>query len=111
MSSEGFKTTVLSVDRVDPADKICKPYHYLKNTIYEERIKLLYSKLLIEELTGLERNNTNGKVDHSPNGINSKDLADAICGSLYNASQHAAEFSFDYGETLELIETENSRGL
>ena len=57
------------------------------------------NKLLTEELIGLERNN-NGKIDHSPLGINSKDSADALCGALFNASQHAEEFAFDYGESL-----------
>lgn len=34
---------------------------------------------------------------------NSKDAADAICGSLWNASKHADEFNFEYGETLDTI--------
>lgn len=31
---------------------------------------------------------------------NSKDAADAFCGALYHASQHAEEFAFEYGEDL-----------
>ena len=39
---------------------------------------------------------------------NSKDCADAICGALWNASQHAEEFDFEYGDTLDaIIETDN----
>ena len=34
---------------------------------------------------------------------NSKDISDSICGSLWNASQHAEEYAFDYGETLSTI--------
>ncbi|WP_300924746.1 hypothetical protein [uncultured Clostridium sp.] len=34
---------------------------------------------------------------------NSKDMSDAICGSIFNASKHAEEFAFDYGETLDTI--------
>lgn len=32
---------------------------------------------------------------------NSKDQADALCGSLYTASQFAEEYSYDYGENLD----------
>ena len=38
-------------------------------------------------------------MDHPDGG--SKDLSDAVCGSLYNASKHADEFSFFYGEDIE----------
>lgn len=79
----------------------CIPYQTLKSAIYESRLQLYEAPLLTEELIGLERNN-NGKIDHSPAGINSKDQADALCGSLYNASQHAEEFAFEYGEDLSL---------
>lgn len=81
----------------------CQPYQYLKNTIYEERLILFENNLLTEELLGLERNNSNGKVDHAPSGINSKDSADALCGAIWNASQHGEEFNFEFGETLDTI--------
>ena len=32
---------------------------------------------------------------------NCKDIADATCGAIYNASKHAEEFAYDYGEQLE----------
>lgn len=32
---------------------------------------------------------------------NSKDQCDAVCGSIWNASQHAEEFAFEYGELLD----------
>ncbi len=81
----------------------CQPYQYLKNTIYEERLTLFENNLLTEELLGLERNNSNGKIDHTPSGINSKDSADALCGAIWNASQHGEEFDFEFGETLDTI--------
>lgn len=106
LTADGFKTQILSVDRVDtigtengrPA-RICKPYAFLKSTIYERHIKL-YRRcdLLTTEITNLERL-SDGHVDHPKNG--SKDQADALCGSLYTASQFAEEFSYDYGENLE----------
>ena len=100
LSAEGFNTEVISVDRV--TDKICLPYQVFKSAIYEERVEMYDSRLLTEELIGLERNN-NGKIDHSPAGINSKDQADAVCGALYNASKHAEEFAFEYGEDIDNI--------
>lgn len=67
ITAQGFNYTQISVDRIDPSDKICKPYHYLKNTIYEERIRLFDSELLTEELLGLERN-SNGVINHPDEG-------------------------------------------
>ena len=106
LTSDGFKTQILSVDRVDtvgtengrPA-RICKPYAFFKTTIYEQHLKL-YRKcdLLTEEITNLERL-SDGHVDHPKNG--SKDQADALCGSLFTASQFAEEYSYDYGENLD----------
>ena len=97
---KGYNFSIISVDRV--TNNVCEPYAYLKNSIYERRLLLPRKgiNLLTEELVGLQRNNNNGKVDHTPQGINSKDSADAICGALWNASQHAEEFAYDYGETL-----------
>lgn len=102
LAARGFNYSVVSVDRVD-SDRICKPYQYLRSTIYEERIELFENNLLIEELIGLERDNNSGKIDHSTSGINSKDQADALCGSVWRASQDAEQYAFDYGETLENI--------
>ena len=39
---------------------------------------------------------------------NSKDEADAVCGSVYNASQHAEEFAFEFGEDIENMLTVSS---
>lgn len=101
LTARGINYEIISVDRC--TDRICQPYQYLKSTIYEERIKLYESNLLTDELIGLERDNNSGKIDHSPSGINSKDCADALCGAIWNASKHAEEFSFEYGETLDTI--------
>ena len=99
LSAHNFNTEIISVDRV--TDKICKPYQYFKSTIYENRIEMYDSKLLTEEIIGLERNNNSGKIDHTPSGINSKDTADAVCGALWNASNHAEEFDFEFGDRIE----------
>ena len=39
---------------------------------------------------------------------NSKDSADGICGAIYNASQNAALFAFEFGEDIENITNINS---
>lgn len=104
LTAEGFTTEIISVDRVD-SDRICKPYHYFKSAIYEKRI-LLYDKcdLLTDEILQLERNINTGKIDHADQGRSgSKDQCDAVCGSIFSASKHAEEFSFDYGDNLDAI--------
>jgi hypothetical protein len=97
LKSDGFKTKIISVDRVD-SDRVCKPYAFLKSSIYERHIKL-YKKcdLLTEELTSLERL-SDGHIDHPKNF--SKDQADAVCGATYLASEFADEYSYNYGENL-----------
>lgn len=79
----------------------CKPYQYFKSTIYEKRLEMYNSKTLIDEIIDLERNINTGKVDHPQGGR--KDVCDAVCASIYNASKHAEEFAYDYGEMLDSI--------
>ena len=106
LKSKGFDYNILSVDRV--TDKVCLPYQYFRSTIYEKRLDVYETEILTEEVVGLVRDG-NGKVDHTSIGgsINSKDIADAVCGSIYNASSHAEEFAFDYGEFLDVIDEQN----
>lgn len=113
LKAEKFNTEIISMDRVD-TDRICKPWQYFRNAIYEERIECYPSTLLKEELIGLERDNNSGKIDHSTSGINSKDSADAVCGSVWNAAQHAEELSIDFIEDIEntiniSMNTDNSK--
>ena len=102
MLAKGYAYEIISVDRVD-TNRICQPYHFFRSALYDGRIIMYENKLLTEELIGLERDNNSGRVDHSPSGINSKDQADGVVGSIYNASKHAEEYEFEYGEDLELI--------
>lgn len=110
LKAEGFNTSIISVDRLDPQSKICLPYQYFKSTLYEKRIEI-YDKcdLLTDEIIGLERE-SDGHINHPDNGKSgSKDQSDAVVGALYNASQHGEEFAFDYGETIEqMIEVSSS---
>lgn len=100
LMAEGFECSMLSVDRVD-SDRICKPYQYLKSTIYENRFEMYKSDRLFDEFVQLERNIDTGKVDHPQNGH--KDALDAVCGATFNASKYAEEFAFNYGEVAEHV--------
>lgn len=77
LSSVGIKTETLSVAK--------KHYEDLSMLIYEERVVLPLIDLLLEEMQEL-RIMSNNKVDHPRK--KSKDLADAMCGSVYNAISH-----------------------
>lgn len=99
LKGDGFKTKILSVDRVDNSTRQCLPYAFLKSAIYERHLQLYKNcNLLTEELVSLERL-SDGHIDHPQNF--SKDQADAICGALYLASEFAEEYSYDYGENLD----------
>lgn len=104
LAADGFTTEIVSVDRVtkDANGKpICLPYHYLKSSIYERRL-IMYQKcdLLTDELIGLERK-SDGHVDHTKRGINSKDQSDAVCGATWLASKYSEEYSYNYGDSLD----------
>ena len=75
----GFNAKYVSLDRTPDG------YMYLKASINEKRISMLDIEELNDEIINLEQNNQTGKVDHPLNG--SKDIADGLTGSLYNASQ------------------------
>lgn len=98
LSAEGFDCSILSVDRI--TDGICQPYQYLRSAIYEKRFVMYKSNRLFDEFVEIERDVNTGRVDHPANGH--KDILDAVCGATFNASKHAAEYAFDYGESLEL---------
>lgn len=96
---DGFNTKVISVDRLDSQTKQCLPYAYFKATIYDRRLEVYKEcDFLTEEILGLERE-SDGHINHPENGTQgSKDAADALCGALWNASQTADEFGYNYGE-------------
>ena len=69
----GINTEILSVAK--------KHYDDMAMIVLEERLKGPYIPLLIDELLQLKI--MRDKVDHPRKG--SKDLADAVCGSIFNA--------------------------
>ena len=68
LKADGFKTEIVSVDRVDARTKTQPQYAYFKSTIYERRVEI-YDKcdLLTEEILQLERL-SNGKIEHQDAG-------------------------------------------
>ena len=100
LTAEGFECSILSVDRVDN-DSICKPYQYLRSTIYERRFSMYKSNRLFDEFIDIQRDMNTGKIDHSPNFH--KDVLDAVCGATFTASKYAEQYAFDYGEDLETV--------
>ena len=73
LNQVGIKTDTLSVAK--------KHYEDLTMLFYEERVMAPHIDILLEEL--LELRIIGSKVDHPRK--KSKDLADAMCGSVYNA--------------------------
>ena len=70
----GIKTETLSVGK--------KHYEDMAMLVYEDRLIMPHIDLLLEELSELKIV-SDKKVDHPRK--KSKDLADAVCGSIYNA--------------------------
>lgn len=83
LKSVGINTETLSVAK--------KHYEDLAMLFYEERVVAPHIDLLLEELLEL-RIMSNNRVDHPRK--KSKDLADAMCGSVYNAISHSKKDSF-----------------
>ena len=72
-------------------DKTLAPYETLKELIYIGKIKTYANERLLTELRRLEL--IEGKsVNHPPKG--SKDIADAVCGAVYNCVVNQNIFSF-----------------
>lgn len=74
LNQQGFNTKKISVDRSQ------EPYIGLKNILYDQRIELIKNQLQEDELVNLKR--FGDRIDHDPD--KSKDLSDALCGSVWN---------------------------
>lgn len=108
--AKGYPYSVLSVDRID-TDHICKPYQYLKSTIYEKRIEMFECKLLRDELTDLERNINTGKVDHPDGGCFTDDTKIALVDGrnlsikdLLLEQQYRTNYVYSFNEEKHIIE-------
>lgn len=109
MELDGFKATIISLDRDD------KGYSTFRNALTEKRISMIDINELTKEITALERNATTGKIDHPPQAMRKengkvikstgKDLADSVCGAVYNASISVDISELDYMEGITLYDS------
>ena len=74
----GMRTETVSVGK--------KHYEDMAMLVYEDRLVMPSIELLFEELTELKITKNGKNVDH-PRKL-SKDLADAVCGSIFGAISH-----------------------
>ncbi len=95
LRSVGINSETLSVAK--------KHYEDLAMLIYEGRVVAPHVELLLDELLEL-RIMPNNRVDHPRK--KSKDLADAMCGSVYNAISHGRR---DVSNEIEIHTWENVR--
>lgn len=75
---KGYSTGQLSLDTSTT------PYDFLKQGLYDRRVRMPKHTKAQLELASLEYNAKKAKVDHPPNG--SKDIADALAGVVYGLS-------------------------
>lgn len=78
LEAQGFKVGKISLDRT--ADG----YVTTRSVMQEQRINMLHSPELESELVQLQRDSTNGHIDHQVGGW--KDLADSFAGATWQAS-------------------------
>lgn len=83
LKAYGINTETLSVSK--------RHYEDMAMIVLEERLSGPYIPLLIDELLQLKI--MRDKVDHPRKG--SKDLADAVCGSIYNAISRSKQDSIE----------------
>jgi hypothetical protein len=82
LKAVGLKTNTISVAK--------KHYEDLAMMVYEERIVMPMIPLLLEEMSELKIMKNN-RIDHPRK--KSKDLADAVCGAVFQAISHTSKDS------------------
>ena len=84
LQAVGMRTDTVSVAK--------KHYEDLAMMIYEERVAMPHIPLLLEEMSELKITDNGKKVDHPRK--KSKDLADAVCGAVFNAISHTSKDNY-----------------
>lgn len=110
---DGFDVKEVSMDIVSTKTKECVGYTIFRNTLVEQRIKLLNLYELIREITNLEKNEATGRIDHPKQTTRvlddgtrvksvGKDISDSLGGAIYNAtlSVNLDELDFLDGVTI-----------
>jgi hypothetical protein len=78
--------------RTDTVSVAKKHYEDLAMMIYEERVVMPHIPLLLEEMSELKITDNGKRVDHPRK--KSKDLADAVCGAVFNAISHTPKDNY-----------------
>ena len=78
LQAVGMRTDIVSVAK--------KHYEDLAMMVYEERVVMPQIPLLLDEMSELKITDNGKRVDHPRK--KSKDLADAVCGAVFNAISH-----------------------
>ena len=110
---DGFETKEVSMDIVKNKEDI--GYTTFRNTLVEQRIKLLKLQELIKEITNLEKNEATGKVDHPKQTTRiledgtkvksvGKDISDSLGGAIYNATLSVDINELDYLENVTIAD-------
>lgn len=106
---DGFNTKEVSMDIIK--NKECVGYTIFRNTLVEQRIKLIKCHTLLKEITNLEKNETTGKIDHPKQTTKilddgtkiksvGKDISDSLGGTVYNATLSVDLNELDYMENV-----------
>lgn len=104
-----FNTKEVSMDIIK--NKECVGYTIFRNTLVEQRIKLIKCHTLLKEITNLEKNETTGKIDHPKQTTKilddgtkiksvGKDISDSLGGAVYNATLSVDLNELDYMENV-----------
>lgn len=98
LTTDGFNTKIISVDRVEPESKTCLPYQAFKSSIYERRLEIYdICPLATEEVVGLERL-SNGKIEHPNAGKSGCFTADTKVRLVDGRSLSFIELIKEYDE-------------
>lgn len=112
LAIDGFTVKEVSMDIVKNKEDV--GYTVFRNTLVEQRIKLLDLYELTREITNLEKNETTGKVDHPRQTVKvvngetiksvGKDISDSLGGAIYNATLSVDVNELDFMEGVTIAE-------
>ena len=110
---DGFETDEVSMDTVKNREDV--GYTVFRNTLVEQRIKLINLHELLREITNLERNESTGKIDHPRQVVRivngetiksvGKDIADSLGGAIYNATLSVDINELDFMDGVTITES------
>ena len=111
---DGFEVKEVSMDILK--NKECVGYTIFRNTLVEQRVKLLKLTELTKEITNLEKNETTGKIDHPKQTVKilddgtkvksvGKDISDSLGGAIYNATLSVNLDELDYLENITIADS------